>query len=97
VPSMSISIASNEAAQAADELQAAYFRVSLVNERDQLAAHVEKQQAEIARRNHLGSSSALRRLRLQVRIVEAELRYVDGLIQRLDRRFARQAVDQLSG
>ncbi len=82
-----------EADKQADAKQAAYFRASLVEERDQLTTHLAKRHDEITRRTDHGQHSAISRLRSQIRSVEAELRYVDGLIYRLDRRFAHRSAD----
>ena len=84
-----------DADRVGDAMQAAYFRESLVGEREQLATYLAKQRDEITRRTHQGQHSALSRLRSNVRSVEAELRHVDGLINRLDRRFANRPATQL--
>ena len=74
------------AAQLADARQAAYFRASLNAERGRLLAEIAKRREYIAHRNSTTSVTA--RLRSDLRGVEAELHYLDGLIARLDRRFA---------
>lgn len=71
----------------ADALQAAYLRRCLHDQRSQLAGEITKRQAEIINRMELGKMSAIGRLRSQIRNVEAELRYLDGLIAGLERRF----------
>ncbi len=73
---------------AADAMQAAYFRGFLEEERQQLVAEITKREAEVVKRVEAGQLSALGRLRTQKRAVEAELRYVDRLIQGLAGRFA---------
>jgi hypothetical protein len=76
------------AAYAADAMQAAHFRSCLVDERGQIAAHLAKQRAEMVSRLQADRLSSMRRMQAQVRSLEAELRYLDGLIGKLDRRFA---------
>jgi hypothetical protein len=78
---------SKEAHATADARQALCLRASLVDEHRQLTAHLTKQRNEITKRVVQGHTSAIRRLRSQARSVEAELRYIDGLIESLDRRF----------
>ncbi|BBZ29267.1 hypothetical protein MMAD_35620 [Mycolicibacterium madagascariense] len=73
---------------AADAMQAAYFRGTLVDERQQVAAHVAEHRDEMARCLTSGSASAVTHLRAQVASMEAELLYLDELIAGLDRRFA---------
>jgi hypothetical protein len=69
-------------------MQAVYFRSSLTEERQGLLLDIARRSAEITRRTHSGQVSAVGRLRSQIRSAEAELRYLDGLIDRLDSRFA---------
>jgi hypothetical protein len=69
-------------------MQAAYFRGCLADEREEVAAHAAKQRAEMASRLQTDRLSSMRRMQAQVRSLEAELRYLDGLIAKLDRRFA---------
>jgi hypothetical protein len=76
------------AAAAADAMQAAYFRGYLADEREHVTRHVSKQREELARRLEAGHLLGVQLLRSQVGSLEAELRYLDGLIARLDRRFA---------
>lgn len=86
---MSISSASEVATfVSADAMQAIYFRAFLEDERRQLVAEIAKREAEVMKRTEAGQRSALGRLRTQTRAVEAELRYVDRLIQGLVGRFA---------
>jgi hypothetical protein len=73
---------------AADAMQAAYFRGTLADEREQIAGHVAKHREEMARCLTTGSMSAVPHLRSQVRTMEAELQYLDELIAGLDARFA---------
>lgn len=73
---------------AADAMQAAYFRGTLADERQQIATHVAKHRDEMARCLTSGPKSAVAHLRAQVTSMEAELRYLDELIAGLDRRFA---------
>lgn len=77
-----------EADAAADAIQAAYFRECLDDERQQRVGELRKRQAEVTRRTEAGHLSSIGRLRSQLRSVEAEVRYLDRLIDRLDRRFA---------
>jgi hypothetical protein len=77
-----------EAAEAADALQAAYFRRSLCNERAHLLAEISKRRDDIATRAKRGSTYGMDRLGSHLRSVEAQVRYVDGLIARLEHRFA---------
>jgi hypothetical protein len=77
-----------EADKAADALQAAYFRRSLCNERAHLLAEISKRRDDIADRAERGNTQALQRLGSTLRSTEAQVRYVDRLIARLDHRFA---------
>jgi hypothetical protein len=77
-----------EADAAADAIQAAYFRECLDDERRQRVGQIRKRQAEVTKRTEAGQLSSVGRLRSQLRSVEAEVRYLDRLIERLDRRFA---------
>jgi hypothetical protein len=79
------------ASTAADVLQAAYFRRWLCAERKQLVAEVSKRRDAIAERTERGSTSAMHRLGSSLRSAEAQVRYVDRLIARLEHRFAFQA------
>jgi len=72
------------AAVAADAMQAAHFRVSLVEQRNQLMASIVKRRAIIDRRTNANH------MRSQVRTAEAEVRHLNRLIERLDRRFSSQ-------
>ena len=83
-------IGDKAAAEAADALQAAYFRRSLCAERAQLLAEICKRGDNIAKRTDRGSASATHRLGSYVRSAEAQMRYLDRLIARLDHRFAIQ-------
>ncbi len=69
-------------------MQAAYFRGTLVDERQHIATHVAKHRDEIARCLAAGPASAVSHLRALVTSMEAELGYLDELIAGLDRRFA---------
>jgi hypothetical protein len=69
-------------AAAADAMQAAHFRESLVAERAHLLDSIVKRRAIIDRRTNANH------LRSQARSAEAEVRYIDRLIERLDRRFS---------
>jgi hypothetical protein len=82
------------AAEAADTLQAAYFRTSLCEERGHLLAEIAKRRDEITKRTERGSTYAIDRLRSHLRSVEAQVRYLDGLIARLDHRFAGCRLDR---
>jgi hypothetical protein len=78
----------DDSAVAADAMQAAYFRGTLADEREQIAEHVATCRNELAQCLTTGSRSAIPHLRSQVQTMEAELRYLDELIAGLDRRFA---------
>ena len=78
------------AAEAADALQPAYFRRSLCAERAQLLVEICKRGENIAKRIDRGSASVTHRLGSYVRSAEAQMRYLDRLIARLDHRFAIQ-------
>ena len=67
---------------AADAEQAAYLRESLDDERQQLLDGILKRRPLINRRADASQ------LRSAVHSAEAEVRYLDRLIERLDRRFA---------
>ena len=83
-------IGDKAAAETADALQAAYFRRSLCAERAQLLAEICTRDDNIAKRIDRGSASAMHRLGSYVRSAEAQVRYLDRLIARLDHRFAIQ-------
>jgi len=76
--------------KAADALQAAYFLGSLCAERAQLLAEICKRGDNIAKRTDRGSASATHRLGSYARNAEAQVRFLDRLIIRLDHRFAIQ-------
>ncbi len=78
------------ATEAADALQAAYFRASLNEERQHLLAEIDKRRDDIIRRAKAGRGSTTVAIRVEsdLRSAEAQLRYLDRLIARLDRRFA---------
>ena len=71
-----------QAARVADAQQAAYFREELATQRQLLQIDIEKRRAHIGRPGEAG-----RRVRRAMSSAEAQLRYVDGLITGLDRRF----------
>ena len=73
----------DDQARGADAQQAAYFRAELDAERSLLLTQIGKRRALIDR-----PSDASRRQRASVNSVEAEIRYLDSLIARLDRRFS---------
>jgi hypothetical protein len=80
---------------AADAMQAAYFRGYLMDERRHLVAEIAKREAELIERTDAGQLSAMiGRLRAQIRAVQAELRYVDQLVERLNGRFGQTSVVQ---
>jgi hypothetical protein len=69
---------------------AAYFRRSLCDERAHLLAEISKRRDDITKRADRSSTHARHRLGSHLRSVEAQARYVDQLIARLDQRFANQ-------
>lgn len=71
-----------ERASTADAQQAAYFRAELQVEREQLVADMGKRRALIDR-----PSESSRHHRVTLHSAEAEIRYLDSLIARLDSRF----------
>jgi hypothetical protein len=73
----------DQAAAHADARQAAYFRAKLNAERQLLQVEIGKRRALIDR-----PSDAARRQRSSLNSAEAELRYLNSLIARLDSRFA---------
>jgi hypothetical protein len=70
------------AAMAAEAQQGAYFRTELVTRRDHLEETILKRRALVERRAYAA------RLRAEVKAAEAEVRELNWLIARLDRRFA---------
>jgi hypothetical protein len=78
-----VTITDDQARATADAQQAAYFRAELDAERRLLLTQIGKRRALIER-----PSDASRRQRASVSSVEAEVRYLDSLIARLDSRFA---------
>ena len=87
VPWMAHTRTAREADAAADAIQAAYFRDCLCDARRQRVGEIRKRRAEVTKRTEAGQLSSVGRLRSQLRSVEAEVRYLDRLIERLDRRF----------
>ena len=84
-----VTLNDDEAAdKAADALQAAYFRRSLCHGRAQLLDEISKRRDDIAKRTDRGTTHAIHRLGSHLRSVEAQVRYLDQLIARLDHRFA---------
>lgn len=77
----------DDRASMADAQQAAYFRAELQAEREQLIADIGKRRALIER-----PSEVSRHQRATLHSAEAEIRYLDSLIARLDSRFASQSV-----
>ncbi|MGB8405876.1 MAG: hypothetical protein WCE30_17580 [Mycobacterium sp.] len=75
------------AVQAADAMQAAYFRRSLCDERAQLCSEIAERRVYIDRRHEHSRSNTAQRLGSQLRSAESQLRYLDRLIARLDHRF----------
>jgi hypothetical protein len=73
---------SQDAIGAADAAQAAYFRSELAAVRDQLTDTVRTWRALIERRGYAN------RLRADVHDAETQIRYLEKMIARLDRRFA---------
>jgi hypothetical protein len=73
---------SQDAIGAADAAQAAYFRSELTAVRDQLTDSVRTRRALIERRGYAD------RLRADVHDAEAQIRYLEKMIARLDRRFS---------
>lgn len=82
-------------AVAADAMQAAYFRTALEREREHASAQVAKHHAVLARRSDGGSTHGVAHLTSQVRSLEAEIRYLDALIARLDRRFTPSGTERV--
>ncbi len=79
---MTLTDAEIHAALAADYQQAAYFRDKLRTERQALIDGIAKRRPLIQRH------SATSRLHAAIRSAEAEVRYLDRLIERIERRFA---------
>ena len=71
----------------ADAMQAAYFREALAEERGRIAERFARHGMELARRSEVGMMSGTAHLQSQVRSLEAELRYLEDLIAKIDRRF----------
>jgi hypothetical protein len=82
------------AAQAADTMQAAYFRRSLCDERAQLCSEIAERRDYIDRRAGRVTSHTHQRLGSRLRSVESQLRYLDRLIARLDCRFGPPSGDR---
>lgn len=78
---------------AADAAQAAYFREWLTEQRNELAARAGKFRDELQQQSEIGAPSRTSHLRSQLRSLEAELRYLDCLIARLDHRFVAPSAD----
>ncbi|BDX34342.1 hypothetical protein TUM20985_48890 [Mycobacterium antarcticum] len=77
-----------------DALQADHFRKTLFEERERIVDHVAKHRDQLGRRLEMGTISGVAHLRSQVQSLEAELRYVDGLLAKLDGRFAGPPTDR---
>jgi hypothetical protein len=84
-------VASAAIAAAADARQAAYFHGYVVEQRHLALNEIGKRNTEITRRIHAGHPSAIGRLRTQIRSVEAEVRHLERLTRRLERRFSLDA------
>jgi hypothetical protein len=82
------------AAQGADLMQAAYFRRSLCDERAQLCSEIAERRDYIDRRHERSHSDTAQRLGSHLRSAEAQLRYLDRLIARLDHRFGGPSSDR---
>jgi len=80
-----------ETARAADLSQAAYFRGTLVDEREIVAADLARARArlrDLIEGKQVLGLRGMARARFKVRVLEQQLREVDRLISALDRRFA---------
>jgi hypothetical protein len=73
--------------EAADAMQAAYLRESLYVERAKLCSEIAERQHYIDLRAGRITSHTNQRLGSRLRSAESQLRYLDGLIARLDGRF----------
>jgi len=82
------------AAEAADTMQAAYFRRSLCDERAQLCSEIAERRDHIDRRHEHSRSHTAQRLGSRLRSAESQLRYLDRLIARLDHRFGAPSSDR---
>jgi hypothetical protein len=80
-------------AQAADAMQAAYFRAVLIEHRAQLDVAITKVQSQIEAREQAGARLDARRLRRQMRGYFCEHVQVDWLISGLDRRYSPELAD----
>lgn len=78
----------------ADALQAIYFRIALADERERIARIVADSRDELARLIAVGMTPGTQGPRSRVHALEAELRYLDGLIAGLDRRFPKMWIEQ---
>jgi predicted Zn-dependent peptidase len=82
------------AAQVADAMQAAYFRRSLFDEREQLCSEIAERRDYIDRRHDRSRSHTAQRLGSHLRSAESQVRYLDRLIARLDHRFGDQLTER---
>jgi hypothetical protein len=85
---------SEDAAQVADAMQAAYFRSVLADHRAHLDAELTKLRSQAETDEEAGDLLALHRLRRQIRGHTSELREVDWLISGLERRYAKAWANQ---
>lgn len=74
-------------ARGADAMQAANLRESLCIERAKLCSEIAERQHYIDQRLGRVTSHTNQRLGSRLRSVESQVRYLDRLIERLDRRF----------
>jgi hypothetical protein len=75
-------------------MQAAHFRGCLADECEMVAARAPKQPAEMASRLHADRVSSMRRMQVEVQSLEAQLRYLDGLIAKVDRKVRRVVISR---
>ncbi|HEX4587476.1 MAG TPA: hypothetical protein VH185_05860 [Mycobacterium sp.] len=80
-------------AQAADAMQAAYFRGVLADHRAHLEAALTKVRSQAETHEEAGNRFEVHRLRRQVREHNFELSQVDWLISGLDRRYTQAWAD----
>jgi acyl-CoA reductase-like NAD-dependent aldehyde dehydrogenase len=80
------------AAQVADAMQAAYFRRSLSDEREQLCSEIAD--ATTSTGVTTAAAATAQRLGSHLRSAESQVHYLDRLIARLDHRFGDQLTER---
>ena len=85
--SESVMLGDQREARVADAMQAAYFRGVLAKERDEIGTELVKSRRSLETSLATNEPFEIRQRRRVVREQESQLRHVDWMISRLERRF----------